>query len=110
MKQDQQEWVLTPSNKIVISSLHMRADAIAQGFGIGFLPCWVAECKRHGTKRYHRLFPDLVTHDITLWCNHKVEKESLIVNTLREWLITYIPEKWKIVSPEAHICTTKDRA
>lgn len=84
-----------PEHSTVISSVHMRADAILQGFGIGFLPLWVAECKRHGIHRFQRLFPELVIDRIELWLHSKVDHHSLIVNTLKQWIIDDIPDRWK---------------
>ncbi|PJC86685.1 hypothetical protein CSW98_06740 [Vibrio sp. HA2012] len=86
---------LIPKHKTLISSLHMRADAISQGFGIGLLPRWIAECKKHGIKRYQRVFPEFSGQDVELWLHYKVEKESLFTTTLRQWLLSDIPVRWK---------------
>lgn len=32
------------------ASLTMQADAIIKGFGVGLLPCWLAECRQHGLR------------------------------------------------------------
>lgn len=88
-------WEIHPKQANIIDSLHMRADAIAQGFGIGLLPCWIAECKRHGVHKYERLYQDLLFESVDLSIHYKIENESLIIKTLRQWLESHLPARWK---------------
>lgn len=75
---------LAPKKQIKINSIHMRADAIAQGYGLGMLPRWVAECKRFGFTKYHRIFPELQGETLPIWMHNSTERESLAVHTLQE--------------------------
>ncbi len=86
--------ILRPHNKLRISALHMRADAISQGHGIGILPCWIAECQRYGSNAFQRLMPDMLADDIPLWIYVQPEKQSLAVQTLINWMREQLPQKW----------------
>ncbi|MCB5163178.1 LysR family transcriptional regulator [Marinomonas algarum] len=92
---DHSSWKMHPQQTTVINSLHMRADAIAQGFGVGLLPCWIAECKKHGVHKYERLYPDLRVEGVNLSIHYKISNESLIIKTLRQWLENNLPARWK---------------
>jgi DNA-binding transcriptional LysR family regulator len=86
------------SESLKINSLHMRADAIAMGHGIGLLPCWVAECHRHGLPRLKRVLPTFQGDEVMLSIQYHAGRKTAAVVALQQWLIEHIPPRWSIDS------------
>lgn len=88
-----------PTNLIRIGSLHMRADAISQGYGVGLLPSWVAECKRYGLKELKRVMPHLKANEIYLRIYQKPQSISPAVLSLKKWIQKQVPPRWSKQPP-----------
>lgn len=86
------------TERLKISSLHMRADAIAQGYGIGLLPCWVAECRRHGLQGLKRIHPNLKGTDVQLRIHYHPQRKTAAVVALQEWLVQQLPKRWDVTT------------
>jgi len=85
---------ISMSERLTINSLHMRADAIALGYGIGLLPCWTAECRRHGLKGLKRILPHLKGEDILLRVHYQPGRKTAAVAALQKWLSEHLPQRW----------------
>lgn len=85
-----------PHKRMRISAMQMRVDAIAQGYGIGLLPCWIGECRRHGLKTLKRILPQWEGTRILLQLHSRPERWTPAVNTLQDWLIQQVPIRWQI--------------
>ncbi|QEW06167.1 LysR family transcriptional regulator [Nitrincola iocasae] len=83
-----------PTSVVRISSMHMRADAISQGFGVGLLPSWVAECKRYGLKNLRRVMPLLRGKEVYLRMYQRAECTNPTVLSLKKWIQQQVPPKW----------------
>ena len=86
--------IITPTERLKINSLHMRADAIAMGHGIGLLPCWTAECRKHGLKGLKRLLPHLRGEDILLQTHYCPQRRTAAVDALQKWIVEHLPQRW----------------
>ncbi|NWO04428.1 MAG: LysR family transcriptional regulator [Alteromonadaceae bacterium] len=87
---------IRPLERVNISCLHMRSDAIAQGHGVGLLPRWLVECVRYGQPGTQRIMPEHQGDDITLWMHYHHEHDTAAVKAIREWLINHVPSRWRL--------------
>ncbi len=94
---DDQEIVnIQATERLKISSLHMRADAIAMGYGIGLLPRWTTECQRHGLPGLKRILPTFKGDEIPLRMHYHPGRKTAAVAALQEWLTEHLPPRWNI--------------
>lgn len=92
----QMAFILHTEERMKINSLHMRADAIALGYGIGLLPCWIAECRRHRLQGLRRIYPNIRGKDVQLRIHYHPQRKTAAVTALQEWFTQQLPKRWNI--------------
>lgn len=103
--QSQETRQLNLQPRLQVDSLAMQAEAIANGFGVGVLPKWMAECPKNGQQgSFKQLATNWEIEPIILRLYYKRDA-SPAVQALIKHLDKNLPPRWRLnclLSPHCH--------
>lgn len=96
-QQTAERYLVQHGARLRVESLSMLTDAVVQGYGIGLLPCWVAECKRYGRcNELQACLPDWSVEPLVFSAYVPQHNASYSIRMFIEFLQQHLPEKWAL--------------
>lgn len=94
-KQSHEQFSVEHNARLSVDSLTMLAEAVAQGYGIGVLPCWVAQCKKHGRQHdFQPCLPHLHAPPLAFSAYVHQQDTSYTIRAFIAFLQHNFPERW----------------
>lgn len=83
--------------RLYVDSLAMLAEALAGGYGIGVLPCWVAQCKRHGRNNdFQQCLPHVFAQPLSFSAYVHQQDTSYTMRMFIAFLRHNFPKRWAL--------------
>ncbi|HZJ92643.1 MAG TPA: LysR family transcriptional regulator [Thiopseudomonas sp.] len=96
-KQTAEQYSFQHRARLQVESLSMLTDALVQGYGIGLLPCWVAECERYGRcNELQSCLPDWSVEPLLFSAYVPQHDTSYSIRMFIAFLQQHVPENWAL--------------
>ena len=96
-KQTAEQYSFQHRARLQVESLSMLTDALVQGYGVGVLPCWVAECERYGRgNELQSCLPDWSVEPLLFSAYVPQRDTSYSIRMFIAFLQRHVPEKWAL--------------